>query len=76
LTPLEQGLSLGAIIAIAIGGSVALGIFVFGGKKGYDLYKKYKVPQDQLKNNPLYQDPGNSGVSPFYQEPSSDIELK
>jgi len=74
---LEKGLSIGAIAAIAIGGVIFLGVFIFGGKKGYDLYMKYNLPNDQLKNNPLYVDNGSSGTSPLYQEPNADeMELK
>jgi len=76
LTPTEVGLSVGALAAIIIGSVIGAALLIGGGKKGYDLLVNSKMSDSDIKTSPLYKDPGTSGVSPFYANPKSDLEMK
>ena len=62
------GASIGAgvIAAIAIGGAAAVGLGVFGGKKGYDVWQKNRNQMSGASSNPMYNDSGRTGQNPFY----------
>lgn len=60
------GVSAGAIAGIAVGGAAAVGLGVFGGKKGYDAYMRNKSNMSGAQANPMYTDSGRTGQNPFY----------
>jgi hypothetical protein len=62
------GASIGAgvIAAIAIGAAAAVGLGLFGGKKGYDAWIKNKNSMSGASSNPMYNDSGRTGQNPFY----------
>jgi len=67
LTPGEiAGISAGAVAGIVIGALAIGGFITFGGKKGYDFYKKRKENITGAHSNPLYADQGRTGTNPLY----------
>ena len=62
-----SGVGAGVIAAIAIGGAAFAGAAIFGGKKGYDAYKKHRNNMSGAQSNPMYNDSGRSGQNPMYE---------
>jgi hypothetical protein len=60
------GIGAGAIAGIAIGGAAAVGLGVFGGKKGFDAYMRNRNNMSGAQSNPMYTDSGRTGQNPFY----------
>jgi hypothetical protein len=75
LSTLEQGLTIGAIAGIVIGAVAGVAFLTYGGKKGYDYWAKQRGLTGEVHNSPLYQDRGQQGTNPFYEDPSS-MEMK
>jgi len=76
LNNVEKGLTIGAISGIVIGAAAGVAFFAFGGKKGYDYFKKYRGPTGEVHNSPLYQDRGVRGSNPLYEEPGIELDSK
>jgi len=68
LSPLAVGLGAGAIAGIVIAAVVAAGLAIFGGKKGYDAWKKHQQATSPVQENPLYQSNGTNNVNPLFEE--------
>ncbi|GAM23199.1 hypothetical protein SAMD00019534_063740 [Acytostelium subglobosum LB1] len=72
-TAVKVGVSIGAaaIAGIILAGAVAIGLAIFGGKKGYEYWK---MSQDQRiagsNNNPLYEPSPNNQENPLYRNKS------
>ncbi|KAN0038730.1 hypothetical protein ACTA71_000916 [Dictyostelium dimigraforme] len=64
--------STAVIAGVTVAGAVALGIFIYGGKRGYDYWKETRNVQFSGSNsNPLYQQSPNGGLNPLYNENST-----
>jgi len=66
ITPVEKGLGIGAIVGIVLAIAVALGLLIFGGKKGYDYYQGQREKITATSANPLYQAKNSDMVNPMY----------
>lgn len=67
-TAKKAAIGTGAAVGIAIGAAAAVGIFGYGGKKGYDMIKMMREQRfDGVQNNPLYEQNANSGDNPLYR---------
>jgi hypothetical protein len=63
---LAVSLSAGVIAAIVIGAIIVAVLVGLGGKKGYDAYMANKANLNDGQTNPMYNDAGLKGTSPFY----------
>jgi len=68
LSPTEKGIGGGVIAAIVIGIVVAVAVAAFGGKKGYDLWKRYNSAMTGVQDNPLYEGGSSNNVNPLFEE--------
>lgn len=58
----------GAAAGIAVGGAAALGIFGYGGKKGYEYVKLMREQKfGGVQNNPLYEQNNGNSDNPLYR---------
>ncbi|EGG23347.1 PA14 domain-containing protein [Cavenderia fasciculata] len=59
--------SVGVIAGVVVAGAVALGVAVFGGKKGYDYWKEHRENKiSAATSNPLYETKPGTGENPLY----------
>ncbi|GAM23054.1 hypothetical protein SAMD00019534_062290 [Acytostelium subglobosum LB1] len=60
-------ISTGVIAGVVVAGAVALGLMIFGGKKGYDYWKQNKDNKMSASNsNPMYTPSPNNAENPLY----------
>ncbi|EAL61363.1 PA14 domain-containing protein [Dictyostelium discoideum AX4] len=63
--------SVGVAVGVAVGGAIALGVFIFAGKKGYDYWKASQgVTMATSNANPLYESNPSGGENPIYTSPN------
>ncbi|KAN0016080.1 hypothetical protein ACTFIU_006033 [Dictyostelium citrinum] len=63
--------SVGVAVGVAVGGAIALGAFIFAGKKGYDYWKASQgVTMATSNANPLYESNPSGGENPIYTSPN------
>ncbi|KAM9956446.1 hypothetical protein ACTFIR_003162 [Dictyostelium discoideum] len=75
--PLPFNCNTGAVVSTAViagstvAGAVALGVFLYGGKKGYDYWKDSRnISMGSSNSNPLYEEQQTGrGVNPMYDDP-------
>ncbi|KAN0052707.1 hypothetical protein ACTA71_006811 [Dictyostelium dimigraforme] len=76
--PLPFGCNTKAVVSTAViagstvAGAVALAVFLYGGKKGYDYWKDSRnISMGSSNSNPLYEEQQTGrGVNPMYDEPA------
>ncbi|KAM9985480.1 hypothetical protein ACTFIZ_009005 [Dictyostelium cf. discoideum] len=73
--PLPFGCNTAAVVSTAViagvtvAAVVGLGIFIYGGKKGYDYYQDNKGKElTGANSNPLYKESDNAGQNPLYND--------
>ncbi|KAM9968087.1 hypothetical protein ACTFIW_002520 [Dictyostelium discoideum] len=73
--PLPFGCNTAAVVSTAViagvtvAAVVGLGIFLYGGKKGYDYYQDNKSKgMTGANSNPLYKESDNAGQNPLYND--------
>ncbi|EGC36088.1 hypothetical protein DICPUDRAFT_87578 [Dictyostelium purpureum] len=68
--------STAVIAGVTVAGAVALGIFLYGGKKGYDYWKhSQSIKFTNSSSNPLYVQSSNAGTNPLYSEEGANAVL-
>ncbi|KAK5583879.1 hypothetical protein RB653_005483 [Dictyostelium firmibasis] len=61
--------STAVVAGVTVAGAIALGIFLYGGKKGYDYWQDNKSKGlTGASSNPLYKESDNAGQNPFYND--------
>lgn len=72
-TAKKAAIGAGAAAGIAIGAAAALGIFGYGGKKGYDYIKLMRNQKfADVQNNPLYEQTNGKADNPLYRYSTTD----
>jgi hypothetical protein len=67
-TAKKAAIGTGAAIGIAIGAAAAIGIFGFGGKKGYEFLKVMREQRFAgVQDNPLYENSQANADNPIYR---------
>ncbi|KAK5584297.1 hypothetical protein RB653_005905 [Dictyostelium firmibasis] len=62
-------ISTAVIAGVTVAGAVALGVFLYGGKKGYDYWQENKSRgMTGASNNPMYKESENAGQNPLYRD--------